>query len=177
MEGINLEQLRAARRVREVHKNLGYKSHASIYHLANRGYIKNFPLAPKEFRITEEILGRSSAVVQGQSKRQKTPRMAIYDSLKGRTIAVEWDLMEWFGHAWLVSVTIPMSHVQVKYLGVYNRGVEFKNEITLLNAVKEVIAYYKGRRWMIKYAVYDGERAMGTSRFKMEIESMGSISS
>ena len=173
MEGINLEQLRAARRVREVHKNLGYKSHASIYHLANRGYIKNFPLAPKEFRITEEILGRSSAVVKGQSKRQKTPRMAFYDSLQGRTIAVEWDLMEWFGHAWLVSVTIPMSHVQVKYLGVYNRGVEFKNENILLTAAQEVIAYYKGRRWNIKYAVYDGERAMSTSRFKMEIESMG----
>ena len=173
MEGINLEQLREARKVREVHKNLGYKSQASIYHLVNRGYVKNFPLPPKDFRITDEILGRSTAVVKGQQKRRKTPKMIFYESLKGRTIAVEWDLMEWYGHAWFVSVTVPMSHLRVKYLGTYNRGAEFKNENTLLQAAKEMIAEYKGRKWEIKYAVYDGERAMGTSRFHLEIQNMG----
>lgn len=99
--------------------------------------------------------------------------MKIYASLRGRTIALEWDLMEWYGHAWFVSVTVPMSHLQLTYLGPYNRGVEFKNENTLLAAAKETITYYQGRQWDIKYAVYDGERAMGTSRFTMEIQTMG----
>ena len=67
----NLADLQKAKLVRMVLKATGHKSYKSIYHLVNRGYIKNLPVDPKAFRVADALLGRPTQVVRSQLRKRK----------------------------------------------------------------------------------------------------------
>ena len=48
-------------------------------------------------------------------------------------LALEMDLMLWFGHAFFVTVTIPLSHTYIKRLGTYNGECPYKDSNTLID--------------------------------------------
>ena len=67
--------------------------------------------------------------------------MKVYRSLRERMLALEMDLMLWCGHAFMVTVTIPMSHTHITRLGTYNGETPFKDSNTLIKASDEAISY------------------------------------
>ena len=109
--------------------------------MVNRGYIKNLPVDPKVFRVADALLGRPTQVQRAQMKRKKNGKMKVYRSLRERMLALEMDLMLWYGHAFMVTVTIPMSHTHITHLGTYNGETPFKDSNTLIKASDEAISY------------------------------------
>ena len=112
-------------------------------------------------------------MVRSQLRKRKNGPMIVYRSLRERMLALEMDLMLWFGHAFLAAATAPVSHTYVKHLGTYNGEAPFKDSNTLSLASDEAVNYYLSKRWDVRYCVYDGERAMGTSRFKSNLNRKG----
>ena len=74
-------------------------------------------------------------------------------------------------HEWLVGITIPHAHTYASYLGT--RKSKHKSAEALMMAAKRMIQYYFSYGWIVKYVVFDKERAMSTPDFMGMIRKIG----
>ena len=117
LENLSVAKLKEARTVRQVLRNLGYKSHESIDNMVRNDFLINMPLAPKVFKVVDALFGKPPEVVQGKAKRKKDFVRKDADTLDEHELALEWDLMFAYTHTFLVSVTVPHSHCMIVWLG------------------------------------------------------------
>jgi len=172
LEKLSLQQLKEARMVRQVLRRLGYKSNQSIEHLVRSGYLKNLPVASKVFKIVDELVGKSKEVVMGKAKRKPDFKLNV-SPLKPNELILEWDLMFLYGHAFLVSVTVPFSHVCIVWLGCQGGEDGIKDIPALKEAAAKVLAYYKSHGFRPVRVVYDGERSLASDEFDTWIRNQG----
>jgi len=175
LQTLSRSQLKEARTVRQVLRNLGYKSNESIRNLVKNGFLSNIPVAPSIFAKVDELLGRAKEVVEGKTRRVKDEISTHHLSLKEGELVLEWDLMFMWGHSFLVSVTVPLSHCYIVHLGCKGGDQGYKDFDALQSAAAETIAYYRSKRWKPVRVVYDGEKAFSSGDFDTWIRGRGVI--
>jgi hypothetical protein len=116
LETLSVAKLKETRTVRQVLRNLGYKSQESVEHLVKEGFLVNMPVATKAFKVVDAMFGKPAEVVKGKAKRKPDFVRRDAYTLEPNELALEWDIMFAYSHAFLVSVTIPHSHCLVVWL-------------------------------------------------------------
>ena len=168
-----MAQFKRAREIRQVHKAIGYRDRNALTKLVTKGWLVNLPVDRKLLARNCEVLGKPVDLLKSKARKKKTKVFEFYRSLKEREIALEVDIMVWFGHAFLVSVTYPHSHTRVSYLGLHGVGDIYKDESTLRRHYLRLHHWYQPFDWRVKYVVYDGERSMSTDSFRNLVRSLG----
>jgi hypothetical protein len=124
-----VKELREARAVRQVLRNLGYKSMKSIFHLVAKGKLINLPVDPKVFRVVDEMFGKSMPRGDSAAKKRKTGKHKLYCQLTGNSIALEWDLMYMY---------VKLDRMMARLLAQVGKTGEYANQYTqLLNEEDE----------------------------------------
>ena len=173
LETLSVAQLKEARTIRQVLRNLGYKSQESIDHLVKHGFLVHMPVAAKVFKVIDAMFGKQPEVVKGKAKRKKDFVRNDAETLHENELALEWDLMFAYTHTFLVSVTVPHSHCMVVWLGCGGGENGLKDIGALQGAAAEVIAYYKSKGFRPRRVIYDGERAFSSGDFETWIRDKG----
>ena len=173
LETLSVAQLKEARKVRQVLRNLGYKSQESIEHLVKHGFLVNMPVTSKVFKVVDAMVGKPPEVVQGKAKRRKDFARRDAETLDDHELALEWDLMYVYTHTFLLSVTVPYSHSMVVWLGCGGGEDGIKDIAALQGAATEVIAYYRSKGFRVRRVIYDGERAFSSGDFDTWIRERG----
>ena len=170
---VNIQQLKRAREVRHVQQSLGYRPTQAISHMVRNGFLTGVPVEMDVIRVADEILGRPVQVTKAKARKKKTPRFLIYQHLVADQLAIEVDLMQWFGHMFFVGVTVPYSHTFVEHLGVTRSKESTKDIQTMINTMDTCTAYYHGLRYDIKYVVFDGESSLNSDTVSNHLRRKG----
>ena len=168
---VPLSKIKIARKVRQVHRTLGFRPASTIASLISKGFLKNVPVDATILRVTDEILGRPVEYIKGTMRRRRTKRFKFYDQLQNKDLALEIDVMYFLLHDFLLGITIPYAHSYASYLG--ERKSKHKTSEHLMAALRRMVNFYISYGWQIKYVVFDGERAMGTPEFMEMIRQLG----
>ena len=90
---VPLSKIKIARKVRQVHRTLGFRPASTIASLISKGFLKNVPVDATILRVTDEILGRPVEYIKGTMRRRRTKRFKFYDQLQNKDLALEIDVM------------------------------------------------------------------------------------
>ena len=173
LRGMTLRQLHDAKAVRRVHRSLAYRPINAIAKMMKEGYIDNMPIDGKLLRNAEVILGKPHHKLKSRAAKRRTSRIKLYDRLIDGHVAIEFDVMTFYRHLFLVGCTHPYSHCKVAHLGPTTSEVMIQDSQSLMVAFEKIRLYYTTRGWNISYAVHDSQSGMATTPFQNFVKKRG----
>ena len=150
-----VREVKQAKLAVELQKKMGYASTQDIVEMINSGSIINLPITVRDVKIAEEIYGKSIAIMKGKTRHTSPP--VFNNNIVPRPLLKDQkmysDIMFVNGHAFLVSVILPISLVIAN-------SIAGKTAAILFNSFMKQISAIKGESFNVTDIYIDGEGAM-----------------
>jgi hypothetical protein len=136
--------VRAAREAQLLHQRLGYPSTQRLMHGLRSGGILNTSVTGQDVERMVQIYGKPVAQLQGKSVKLTGPshEVEMLPQLVNKNIRLHMDVLFYDGHAFLLSVGVPIALVQTTYLGK-RKTTGLRTSASLLTACKGQLAVYQ----------------------------------
>jgi hypothetical protein len=150
--------VRAAREAQTLHQRLGYPSEQRMVHGIRSGTILNTATTGQDVERMIQIYGKPAAMLQGKSTRSpgRTHEVEILPQLVEKTVRLHIDVMFYEGHAFLLSVGVPIALIQTTYLGK-RKTTGIRRSGAILDACRGQLSVYQKSNFTVTITTVDNE--------------------